>query len=372
LDLRLETKEIVDAINSLHSAVSRQDWGSATRAAFVASLGGAISSLKELEGRFRGVARELGKSGAAGAPDLGDLMQEFGKSLTVLENNLRLEKSKKSRARESNIHEREENSELYSELSQRVETLLLRARYMAERLSVFALRQSSAPLEGKSTARQMLDLLQAKEKEIEELKGKYEDVRRKSYLGLVQERTSADLEEELGELSVKLGGLASELGHNIAMHRNHLEYIENSYAELKQRLDSMEETFNGYVEKSLELIALLKKERDYAKKVVLDIEHETLQLRNAYTAELLALQENKLGAKREAEEKLGKEIRLLKKQLKEKEELLVHFRKMAEEKAGKEKTLEEKVKRLTLLLKTKEKHEAVKRHFRRRAKRKRK
>ena len=360
LDLHLELKKIVDGINHLHSSISAQNWENAARTVFVVSLDKAIEGLEEMQDKFKAIQKKLEKESVAGAPDLTELLFEFNKTLSVLKNNLKMERGKKSTAKESNVFEKEENAELYNELGQRIQTLLLKARYMTERLNVFAFRQGSAPLEGKTTARQVLDLLQAKENEIEELREKYEDVRKRSYLGYVQEQTSVDLEQDLGGLSVKMGSLANELTKEISMHKNQIQYIENSYAQLKQRLDEVEETFNDYVEKSMELIAMLKKERDYAKKIVLDVEHETVKLRNSYSSELINLQENKLKAKKEAEKKFAKQVEELKKELEEKSGLLKSFRKIAEDKADKEKQLEEKVKKLTLLVKTKEKHEKVK------------
>ncbi|MDP6670535.1 MAG: hypothetical protein QGI60_01835, partial [archaeon] len=344
MDLRIEIAKIVEAINDLHSSVSADEWGNASRTVFVASLARTMGKLEDLEERFKRIKKELGKGAKVGAPDFSELLAEFAATSKILENNLSLEKSKKSVVKESNIFEKEENFELYEDLSQKVQTLLLRARYMAERLNVFILRQSSAPLEGKSTAKQMLDLLQAKENEIGELRGKYENIRKQSYLGYVQEQTSVDLEQDLSNTGMRMSAMANELRSEISLHKKQVEYIENSYAELKEKLDAMQETFNDYVEKSLEVITMLKKERDYAKKVVLDVEHETLQLRNSYTSEVLSLQENKLSAKKEVEEKFKKEFDSLKKELKETKEVLGSFKKIAEDKVSKERELEEKIK----------------------------
>ena len=364
MELKTEVRKVVEGINSIHSSVSSQDWGNSTQIVFVNSLEKAIDELKALQKRFKEVSRKLSSESAVGKPDLGEPLAEFGSTLQVLDNNFRLEKQKNSTVSASNIFESQGNTELYADLAARVQTLLLRARYMSERLNVFAARQSTSPLKEKGTARQIMDLLQAKEKEIEELRGKYEDIRKRSYLGYLQERTSVDLEQEIGVLSMKMGAVSAELRKEISLHRNQLEYIENSYSELKQRLEELDENFSLYSEKSADLIAMLKKERDYAKKVVLDVEHETLQLRNTYTNEMLSLQENKLKVKKEAEAKLGREIILLKKELREKGEMLSSFKKLAEDKAGKEKELEKKVDKLTLLLKTKEIHESIKRSVR--------
>ncbi len=85
---------------------------------------------------------------------------------------------------------------------------------------------------------------------------------------------------------------------------------------------------------------------------------------------MLNLQESKLAIKREAERKLGNEIEKLKQRLAEQEDLAKHFRGVAEDKLRKERELEEQAKNLSLLLKVKEKHEAVKRAFKQAQKKK--
>ena len=359
--------DLVEDINELHSAISTQDWGKASQASFLNAIKESIDALKELNGKFEKIDKELKSGNMVGGPELDELEAEFGNVLPVLKANFKLEKEKKSIAKESNVFEKSENPELYRDLAQRIQALLLRARYNAERINVFALKESTQPIEGKNAARQMLNLLHAKEEEIGELREKYENVRKKSYLGFVQEETSADLEQEMGKMSVKMGDGVAGLRKEISLHEKQIEYIENSYAQLKERLGIVEEGFGNYAEKSLELISMLKKERDYSRKVVLDIEHETMKARGAYTNELLSMQENKIKARSEAEAGFRKELDSLKKDLIKKEDLLDHFRNVAEDKAAKERELGEKVKRLSLLLKVKERHEAVKNNFKKSA-----
>ena len=355
--------EIGKAIDELQGGISSQPWRAMSRPAFTAALEKSREELQQLQQLFEAAFESIGKEPKTGKPDLAPFMQELGALLGLLDKNIAFEREKKSKAKTANVLEKEESPELYAELEQRVLAFLLKARYTLERVFIFFRKEGLTPVTDRSTAQQIMEVLRRKEDELQELRGKYEDIRKKSYLGYFEEGTVADMEQQMGELGRTMALLSDEAGKSINFYRNQIDYIEGSYAELKQKVESVQETFLQYSKKSEDLIKALKKERDYAKKVVLDVEHETLQLRSTYTQEMLNLQENKLSAKMEAERKLGGQIKKLQQRLAEQEDLAKHFRQVAEDKLSKEQQLEEKIKRLTLLLKVKEKHDAVKRQF---------
>lgn len=364
--------EIGEKINGLQTGISQRPWRNASKIVFVNTLDKSLSELRELQSLFSHTAEEIEKDPKEGKPDLKPFLKEMEKLIDVLEKNLRFERKKKGKAKTVNVLEKDETPELYADLEQRILGLLLKARYSLERTSIFLRKHGLTPITDKSTAKQVMEVLERKDDELQNLREKYEDIRKKSYLGYLEEETVADLEHEMNDLGKRMALSADELGKTISFHKSQIEYIENSYAELKQKLDSLEEIFFAYSEKAEELIKDLKKERDYAKKVVLDVEHETLQLRNTYTTELLGLQESRLSAKKEAEKRFLVEIKTLQRQLAEQADLVKHFRGIAEDKLKKEHDLEERVKKLSLLLKTKEKHDAVKRQFKAKKKRRKK
>lgn len=355
--------KISELINSLQAEISRQPWGRVSKIVFTNTLEKSVSGLDELKDVFSKKVEELEKDPKKDKPDLRPFVQELEETLDILGKNLSFEKDKTGRAKTVNELEENETPELYADLEQKVLGILLKARYSLERLSIFLRRQGVTPLTENSTANQVMQILGRKEDELQDLRGKYEDIRKRSYMGYLEEETVADLEHELGDLGRRMALTGDELSRSIAFHKSQIEYIENSYNELKQKLESLEEIFTAYTEKSEDLIKNLKKERDYSKRIVLDVEHETLQLRNTYTSELLGMQQGKIAAKKEAEIKFLGEIKNLRKQLAEQTDLERHFRKLAEEKMKKEHGLEENVKKLTLLLKTKEKHEKVKKQL---------
>ncbi len=355
--------EIGEKINELQAGISRQPWRNASKTVFTNALDKSIDNMQDINKLFADLAESIEKDPKEGSPDLRPFLKEVEKLLAMLEKNLKFEKQKKSNAKTVNVLEEEEIPELYADLEQRILGMLLKARYSLERASIFLRREGFTPLTGNGTAKQVMQILERKEDELQDLRGKYEDIRKKSYLGYFEEDSIADLEHELNDLGRKMAVSADEVGKTIAFHKSQVEYVENSYAELKQKIDSLEELFFVYSEKSGELIKNLKKERDYAKSIVLDVEHETLQLRSSYTNELLGLQQSRLSAKAEAEKKFEVELKKLRRQVSEQNDLVSHFRKIAEDKLKKEHNLEEQVKKLSLLLKTKEKHDTVKKQL---------
>ncbi len=352
--------EIGEKIDELQKSISQHPWRNASRIVFANALEKSVSGLEELQKLFAEAVSEINRDPKEGKPDLKPFLKELEKLLEVLEKNQRFERQKKAKAGVVNELEKQETPELYADLEQRILGLLLKARYSLERMTIFLRKQGLKPLTQKSSARQVMHVLERKEDELQDLREKYEGIRKKSYLGYLEEESIADLEQELGKLSRSMTLGADELEKSVSFHRSQIEYIENSYAELKQKVSTLEENFLNYSEKSEELIKNLKKERDYAKKIVLDVEHETLQLRNTYTRELLSLEETKLAAKKEAEKKFEAENKRLRREVLEQADLLKHFRKIAEDRLKKEHELEERIKKLTLIAKTQEKHENVK------------
>ena len=129
---------------------------------------------------------------------------------------------------------------------------------------------------------------------------------------------------------------------------------------LADRLEELQRYFDEFCEKSAELTLLLKKERDFAKKLVLDMEAEVLELRNTYSKELLNLEEAKLKARKDAERELMQRIRKLEDELLAKEELLKHFRDLAKSKDAEARELEERIAFLNAAMQARESKEVKK------------
>lgn len=337
-------EQALSRINELHSLVISQEWQGFRRGELVSALEKSVSMLSELRHSFEIMQKTIELQEGEAKPDFAELLQDFAASIALLDKNRRFEQQKNSRAREINVLEKEETPEVYALLEQKLLAILLKARYAMERANIFLRKQQPSSFRmGKSTAKNLLDLLDQKETELQDLKGKYEDVRKRSYLGHIEEQTVSDLEMEVNESARTISTDIEKLSHNIHSHQKQLDYLETNYAELGLRLNSMEEKFSSFIDKSMQLASMLKKERDYAKRVVLEIEHETVQLRNTYTREMLALQGEKAKAGAEAGKKYSQEIARLEKALEKSEKDTEHFREIASEKMNAARELEKKM-----------------------------
>jgi hypothetical protein len=360
--------ECAEKTAKLNDFVSSTNWGNLDRIVFVNNLENTILKLEEIHKILLKIKEKTEKQPLQNAPDCSELANDFEKTIAVLKRNLELEQGKNSRAKEINILHKDTNPELYASLQHKVLSLILKTMHLNERLSIFSRKQFSLPLPEKSTGKQVMELLEKKEEELQDLREKYSLIRRKSHMGLIEENTSIDLETDISALEKTIAANNSVFEQHISNAARQVEQMQSSFLAAKQRFSDVKEILDRYSSKNTELLKILKKERDYAKKIVLDVENETMQLRNNYTRELLNLQEAKLAAKKEAEEKSRKKIVSLQKELAEKDDLMKRFRAIAEDKMEKEKKNEEQIKQLRLLLKAKEKHDAVKKNFEKKTK----
>jgi hypothetical protein len=241
--------------------------------------------------------------------------------------------------------------------------MLLKTRFLLERLQLNAKKHEALPANEKSTAKNLLDLLKNKENEIESLKEKYSEARKQALTGISFLQDNATLEKEMNELARKLELEQSNLEKAYFESQKSLEAMQQSNIVLRQEVRRIQQAFANYLQKSFELITMLKKESDYAKKIVLDIEHETLQLRSSYTKELLSLEEAKIAAKREAEQKFSLRIKKLEQENEKNQKLLEQLQEMLVHREKKLEEFEEKNTKLRLLVQTKQRHDSAKKAF---------
>lgn len=358
--------KLLRSVEETNKELMKGGWKEMSRAVFVNSLENNISSLKESKRLLLDLRFQLSKLDK-NAPDLSNVVADFDKTIGILEKNFRMEKNKRETGDATILlTSKQEIPELYASLEQKILTLLLKSRYSLEQLGLFLKKENITPLNERTTADGLIEVLKKREEELNEIKDNFEKLKRKSYFGYLQEENPADIEKELHELSKKLESRLGEMRQTYSLHEERIDKITGDFSNLKEKIKNSEEIFDRFAEKSEELIRILKKERDYAKKVVLETEGETGRVRHAYTKEILGLQEAKIRARQEAEEKYRKTIETLKKDVKEKDSLVKDFREMLSRRERKLEELEAKGKHLRLLLKTKEKHEAIKRHFSRR------
>ena len=326
-------KEVAD----LRGKATQKNWAGFTRRAFVYNLVNIIPGIEELEKLFESAKQEADATGESHKPDLEMHLREIKKLLEILERNKELEESRIHKVTSQGRHELVDAitvPELYADLEQKTLSMLLKSNYLVERIRVFE-RKREPVMKTKAAQRNILDLLEKREDELQSLKKKYDETRKKSFLGLVDKDMSIETENELNELARSIEGKTALLKKNFETMKETNQRFQREMLELSERISEVEEIDAQITGKTFELITMLKKERDYVKRVLMDIEQETLQLRNTYSKEILNLQEEKLSLKNSIEEKYEIRLKEMKNDMRGNNELLQHFKEMAGEKEKK-------------------------------------
>lgn len=343
----LISEKIIEAINLLQERLYAKHWSEHSRASFIYSLANTINSLNEIKEMLAETRQEFYKEGKNTA-EIDAHLKELEKLASLLEQNSKLEQLRAQKAKEKNIEllsDNITNSELYSSLEQKILGFVLKTRFLAERLSIVE-RKDKKEHAGKAS-KKVLELLDEKENELHELRKKYEEIKNRHYMARLEEKSSNDLEKDTQVLSKKIEGEIRLLESSIEFIKKSLEQATHSYAVLKEKFGAVEGLLAELSEKNLELCTTLKKERDYAKRIVLDIEHETMRLRNNYSRQVLSLEEEKALAKKEAQENEQKKTTLIAKELREKDELIKNLKEIIHAKEKYVQKLEEQKKSST-------------------------
>ena len=289
----------------------------------------------------------------------------MGQLITVLKRNRQMEEERLDKLRTEGINSIAETvtvPALYSDLEQKVLSMLLKSTYAAERLRV-SLRKQEPGMQARGAQKNILDLLEKKENELEDLRKKYEQSRRNTFLGLAEKESSIEIENELNDLMRKLEAKTALLKKQFESAKESIVQTEKRVGELEERLFGVEELESQAMGKTFELMTMLKKERDYAKKMLIEIEHETIQLRNTYSKELLGLQEEKITLKNSIEDRFMREIDGMKRELSEKTKTLSHLQEMLTNREKRIEHIDEANHKLRLSNAELSKHDAVKKHF---------
>ncbi|MBU1120565.1 hypothetical protein KJ660_01690 [Candidatus Micrarchaeota archaeon] len=337
-------EELLFKVNTLHEMINSAEWRQYSRKSFIHALNNSIEKLVEVEDTLKEMHERIEEEPSIEAPEIEPLIKEFDKTIRVLRNNIAFEEELFEKQEEIlDVKDKVEVPELYANLSEKILALLLRTRFLIERVHLFTSAEKITPLEGKSTAKNIMQLLRTKEKEYQELKEKFENLKSQSFGAKLEKTTSSDLENEVNEVSRKLETQHTMLSKEFTEFREEIEALNQKYNSIREKINSCDDLSYSFMEKAGGLTTTLKKERDYAKRMVMEIEHETLRLRGAYSRELLNLQESKLKAKEEAKKEVQQKIKHLEEELKEKNSLLEEFKKILHEKHLKVGELEKEV-----------------------------
>lgn len=345
--------------------VSTRSWTDFSRKGFIYQLANVLPHIQEIYTLFQLIRNEMEKKAEAGKPELGEFLKEINKHITILKRNQAMEEEKSQKAMQDGIQTLADEitmPELYADLEQKTMSLLLKSANILERIRLFE-RKKEPIMQTRAAQRNVLDLLEKRETELQNLRKKYEETRKNMFFGLIEKESANDVEKELGEISRQLEAKTAVAKKMFEAEKNTFENLQKQMQEMEARINEVEELETRALGKTFELITMLKKERDYAKKILMELEHDTLQLRNSYSKELLGLQEEKMQHKNTLEDKFQREIEELKKEVREKNELLRHFHETVVSKEQKIQELEnsrEQKRKPVLILKEIEKKEEIK------------
>lgn len=321
--------KLVFKANELHESLSSSEWKHYTRKSFVHAVNKAITRLEELLGIVEELHKRIEKEPSVDSPDLSPLISSFNKTLAALRRNIALEEAKKEMP--FDIKEKTEVPELYAFVGEKIMSLLLKTRFAVERVHLHAIKERITPEQEKATAKNILSLLQTKEKELEELREKYEKLRQKSLAVNLGEKSVGETEKEFTSLAAKIEAESRMIENSFTEFRKKMDSVNAEFNELRLKNKVLENLSNELSEKSSELTSMLKIERDNAKQMLMEIESESLSLRNMYSKGLLKLNESKIQAKKEIENELREKMSMEKDAIKEKSRLLEQFEKIVDD-----------------------------------------
>ncbi|MEM0360336.1 MAG: hypothetical protein QXK06_03305 [Candidatus Diapherotrites archaeon] len=343
-----------DKVSLLQAKLRDVNWASLSRIGFLKKaeecldmLTGIRKSLEDLHYYLK-ENEELEFEGIIG---------EFKKLEDVLEKNILLEDRKEaSGLKEIHLQLKEEHPELFASLQQSVLSHLMKARFLLERISLQL--EKAAPSEAEKEKveekNELLNLLEQKERELQQLHLRFDSVRKHAVLGFAHEESAAELEHELQSARTEFERERASFNSLVGNFKSTVSGLQMSFLELADKMDEIEKLYKNFSEKSSELVMLLKKERDFAKKTLLDVENEVLQLRATYSREIMRFEEGKAAAREEAIQETKKLIDRLQNELEEKEQLIMEFKEIAKRKEKENLELKEKIAYMGAIAKAKE------------------
>ncbi|HNV01164.1 MAG TPA: hypothetical protein PKK60_01920 [archaeon] len=341
--LRQRVENTINEINNTHDSLNRVIWKKLNQEGFVFELERSAKKIKNLLLDIEELNRELKLLMEKNTPPLDALIIEINKQLGIIETNLSLEKSKKFKESTIEFLESKEVPELYDSIQQKIIVLILRSRNEVEKVKTFLLVKEDAPIRKGSTAKALVEILQKQENELRVAKEQNLELKRKNFFGSKEEISTADIEKELHETDKHLSESINETKKALKNHLSQLNYVEGSFIQLKNEVEKIEEQHSSFTKKSLELIKDLKKERDFARKIALEVEQETITIRNSYTHQLLDFEKRKNEIEEKIKQKYQKETQNVKNEIEEKRLSIVNLMKLVEEQEREIKILKQRL-----------------------------
>ncbi|MFH0970892.1 MAG: hypothetical protein V1776_05580 [Candidatus Diapherotrites archaeon] len=248
----------------------------------------------------------------------------------MLERNIQFEKDKTKR--KIDLTEKITTPALGAEIEARMHRQWMALQRVHEQFNI-ALRKSmndEHPVKGMEG--ELFSLIRTKEDEIQKIKQERDVLKREKYFGPNEKYSLTDMENELHELLQQFAIEKHAVFDHLELGKKKIDEYANHHMHLENKTKKLEHLVSELQKKHLNILTMLKKERDYARKLAMDLETETASVRALYSKELLTLEDKKHAIKKEIEEKHAQKIFQLEKKVKEQESLLKELDALAREK----------------------------------------
>lgn len=242
------------------------------------------------------------------------------KNQEVLERNLAFEKDKTNRR--IDLTEKVTTPALGADLEGRMHKQWLALQRLQEHAHITLRKALDSPTSAKKIEGDLFALIRTKEEEIQKIKEERDHLKREKYFGPTEKYSLTEMENELQELLQQFAIEKYGVFDHLEQGKKKLEEYNVHHLHLENKTKKLEHMVHELTKKHISILTLLKKERDFARKLALDLETETASLRALYSKELLTLEEKKHALKQEAEEKHAHKIVFLEGKVKEQESLI--------------------------------------------------
>lgn len=253
------------------------------------------------------------------------------KSTEVLERNISFEKDKTNRR--VDLAEKITTPALGAELEARMHRQWLALHRLHEQFHL-ALRKGMDP--NTSTSKRvegdLFSLVRTKDAELQKMTQERDTLKREKYFGANEKYSLTEMENDLQEMLQQFAIEKHGVFDHLTEGKKKLDEYGVHHLHLESKTKKLEHLVTELTKKHVNILSLLKKERDYARKLAIDLESETASLRALYSKELLTLEDKKHAMKQEIEEKHAHQIATLERKTREQESIIREMEVLVREK----------------------------------------
>lgn len=246
---------------------------------------------------------------------VGEVNEILHQNDAVLTRNIAFEEEK-LKSKKIDLSENITVPTLGSEMDARMHQQWLSLHRLTERMQLVLRKTEHAETNTKELESKLFGLLKTKETELEQLKKERDVLKREKFFGNTTKKSHIEMEEEMQGLMHDFAIERHVVGDHLEQSRKKLEEYAANHAQMENKIKKLEHLVHELTKKHIEIQGILKTERDFARKVALDLESETAALRATYAKELLNLEETKHRIKREEREKVESKLQEMETQTK--------------------------------------------------------